>query len=54
MLEELALEIGEALVVPLIRALASGDADEAARAARVVAETKAAKLAIHKARTEGR
>lgn len=53
-LEELAVDLGEHLLAPLVDALINGEPDRAERAARFVAETKAAKVAIHKARTEGR
>jgi hypothetical protein len=52
-LEALVLEVGAALVQPLISAVSRGDASAAMRAARIVAETVAAKKAITEARRRG-
>jgi hypothetical protein len=49
-LAALALEVGSALVGPVIKAMRAGDAEAAANAARVVAETVAMKRSLRAAR----
>jgi hypothetical protein len=52
-LATIAREVGYEVARRLAFALLRGDADEAARAARIVAETVTAKQAIREARTRG-
>lgn len=49
-LARVVLDVGVRLVAPLARALREGDADKAAQAARVVAETVAFKRILSEAR----